>query len=49
VALTGVSHVNFAAHLSQLQPGLRGRAWIRADSQSLAVMLWRWVCETFQR
>ena len=48
VSLTGHSHQEFAPTLPPLRVGLRGRVWIRAGSQTLALRGWHWLCEAFQ-
>ncbi|MBC8113929.1 MAG: HlyD family efflux transporter periplasmic adaptor subunit [Candidatus Saccharimonas sp.] len=48
VTLTGFSHQEFAKSLPPLRVGLRGRVWIQAGSQTLALRGWHWLCEAFQ-
>jgi len=48
VSLTGRSRHELATSLPPLRVGLRGRVWIRAGSQTLALRWWHWLCEAFQ-
>ena len=48
VTLTGFNHKELADRLPPLRMGLRGRIWIRAGSQTLALRAWHWLCEAFQ-
>ncbi len=48
VSLTGHGRQEIASSLPPLRVGLRGRVWIRAGSQTLALKGWHWLCEAFQ-
>ncbi len=48
VNLTGTSRHKDANRLPPLRVGLRGRVWIRAGAQTLALRGWHWLCEAFQ-
>lgn len=48
IELTGFHRAEVTPHRGALRPGLRGRVWIRAGSQTLALMWWRALCEAVQ-
>lgn len=48
VSLIDLSRQERATSSPPLRVGLRGRVWIRAGSQTLALKWWHWLCEAFQ-
>ena len=48
LSLTGFDRMQRASSLPPLRVGLRGRVWIRAGSQTMALRWWHWLCEAFQ-
>lgn len=48
VNLTDPGRRELALSFPPLRTGLRGRVWIRAGSQTLALTWWHWLCEAFQ-